>query len=151
MRCRLRRLARLEQDRLGQSPPDDPEITDSHSEGGKERLQRLLAHSTSSKLLAVRRVTENHGRKTAGVDRVRWPTPESKSCAVRTLGSKGYRALPLRRVHIPKSHGGGTRPLGIPTMRDRAIRKTALGRLPWLRGARWLIDNLSLKQMDHIE
>src|SRR5579859_3716037 len=89
---------------------------------GARRLQRLLAHSTSGKLLAVRRVTENHGRKTAGVDHVTWPTPESKSRAVSTLGSKGYRALPLRRVHIPKSHGDGTRALGIPTMRDRAMQ-----------------------------
>jgi RNA-directed DNA polymerase len=89
---------------------------------GAKRLQRLLAHSTSGKFLAVRRVTENHGRKTAGVDRITWPTPESKSQAVSTLSSKGYRALPLRRVHIPKNHGNGTRPLGIPTMRDRAMQ-----------------------------
>ena len=89
---------------------------------GAKRLQRLLTRSTSGRLLAVRRVTENHGRKTPGVDRVTWSTPESKSCAVRTLVSKGYRALPLRRVHIPKSHGDGTRPLGIPTMRDRAMQ-----------------------------
>ena len=88
---------------------------------GAKRLQRLLTHSTSGRLLAVRRVTENHGRKTAGVDCVTWPTPESKSRAVGTLSSKGYRALPLRRVHIPKNHGDDTRPLGIPTMRDRAM------------------------------
>ncbi len=89
---------------------------------GAKRLQRLLAHSTSGRLLAVRRVTENHGRKTAGVDHITWPTPDSKSEAVGTLNSKGYRALPLRRVHIPKNNGDGTRPLGIPTMRDRAMQ-----------------------------
>lgn len=89
---------------------------------GAKRLQRLLAHSTSGKFLAVRRVTENHGRKTPGVDRITWPTPDSKSQAVGTLSSKGYRALPLRRVHIPKNNGDGTRPLGIPTMRDRAMQ-----------------------------
>ena len=83
---------------------------------GAKRLQKLLAHSTSGKFLAVRRVTENRGRKTAGVDNVKWPTPESKANAVGTLDSKGYRALPLRRVHIPKSNGTDTRPLGIPTM-----------------------------------
>lgn len=89
---------------------------------GARRLQRLLARSTSGKLLAVRRVTENHGRKTPGVDHVTWPTPESKASAVGTLCSGGYRALPLRRVHIPKNHGDGKRPLGIPTMRDRAMQ-----------------------------
>ena len=89
---------------------------------GAKRLQQLLAHSTSGKFLAVRRVTENQGRKTPGVDNVTWSTPESKAQAVSTLSSKGYRALPLRRVHIPKNNGDGTRPLGIPTMRDRAMQ-----------------------------
>src|SRR5215469_13813766 len=47
---------------------------------GKVRaLQRLLTHSFSGKVLAVRRVTENQGRKTPGVDRVIWDTPEKKS------------------------------------------------------------------------
>jgi RNA-directed DNA polymerase len=32
-------------------------------------LQRLLTHSFSGKAFAVRRVTENHGHRTAGVDR----------------------------------------------------------------------------------
>lgn len=89
---------------------------------GARRLQKLLAHSTSGKLLAVRRVTENHGRKTPGVDHVTWPTPKSKAIAVGTLCSRDYRALPLRRVHIPKNHGDRKRPLGIPTMRDRAMQ-----------------------------
>lgn len=89
---------------------------------GAKRLQKLLAHSTSGKLLAVRRVTENQGRKTPGVDKVAGSSPDSKAQAVGTLESKGYRALPLRRVHIPKNNGDGTRPLGIPTMRDRAMQ-----------------------------
>lgn len=89
---------------------------------GAKRLQKLLARSTSGKFLAVRRVTENQGRKTPGVDNVTWSSPESKTQAISTLDSKGYRALPLRRVHIPKNNGDGTRPLGIPTMRDRAMQ-----------------------------
>ena len=60
-----------------------------------KRLQRLLTRSTSGKLLAVRRVTENHGRKTPGVDHVTWSTPESKSRAVRTLGTKGQPGATL--------------------------------------------------------
>jgi RNA-directed DNA polymerase len=85
------------------------------------RLQKLLAHSTAAKAVAVRRVTENQGRKTPGVDGVTWSSPSAKWNAVTSLDSRRYRAKPLRRVHIPKSDGG-RRPLGIPTMRDRAMQ-----------------------------
>jgi RNA-directed DNA polymerase len=88
---------------------------------GVKRLQKLLTRSTSGKCLAVRRVTENQGRKTPGVDGETWSTPDCKWQAVRSLRAKGYRPLPLRRVHIPKSNGD-KRPLGIPTMRDRAMQ-----------------------------
>lgn len=84
-------------------------------------LQGLLTRSTSAKALAVRRVTENRGRKTPGVDGQCWDTPDDKWHAVTRLINKGYRPLPLRRIHIPKANGG-TRPLGIPTMRDRAMQ-----------------------------
>ncbi len=88
---------------------------------GKVRaLQRLLTHSYSSKVLAVRRVTENQGKKTPGVDREIWDTPEKKIQAVHELKRRGYSPQPLRRVYIPKSDGKTMRPLGIPTMKDRA-------------------------------
>ena len=82
---------------------------------GKVRaLQRLLTHSFSAKMLAVKRVTENQGNRTPGVDGVLWETPEHKAQAVTTLCQHGYRTRPLRRVYIPKSNGTGTRPLSIP-------------------------------------
>ena len=88
---------------------------------GKVRaLQRLLTHSYSGKVLAVRRVTENQGKKTPGVDRVIWDTPEKKMQAVHELKRWGYQPQPLRRVYILKSDGKTMRPLGIPTMKDRA-------------------------------
>ncbi len=88
---------------------------------GKVRaLQRLLTHSYSGKVLAVRRVTENNGKKTPGVDQEIWDTPEKKMQAVRALKRRGYQSQPLRRVYIPKSDGKTMRPLGIPTMKDRA-------------------------------
>jgi RNA-directed DNA polymerase len=84
-------------------------------------LQRFLTRSFSGKALAVRRVTENRGRKTAGVDQVLWSTPEAKARGITELGRRGYQPLPLRRVYIPKSNGK-QRPLGIPTLRDRAMQ-----------------------------
>ncbi|HUE54973.1 MAG TPA: group II intron reverse transcriptase/maturase [Candidatus Udaeobacter sp.] len=86
-----------------------------------QALQRLLTCSYSGKVLAVRRVTENNGKKTAGVDRIIWDTPEEKIKAVHDLKRRGYQPLPLRRVYIPKKSDRKTkRPLGIPTMFDRA-------------------------------
>jgi RNA-directed DNA polymerase len=90
---------------------------------GKVRaLQRLLTHSYSGKVLAVRRVTENTGKRTPGVDQEIWNTPEKKTRAVHKLRRRGYQPLPLRRVYIPKSDGKTMRPLGIPTMQDRAMQ-----------------------------
>jgi RNA-directed DNA polymerase len=89
--------------------------------GKVHALQHLLTHSFSAKALAVRRVTENQGKRTAGVDRVTWQTPEQKATAVGTLRQRGYRPQPLRRVYVAKSNGK-LRGLGIPTMRDRAMQ-----------------------------
>ncbi len=86
-----------------------------------KRLQRLLTRSISAKALAVKRVTENQGRKTPGIDRQTWSTPDDKWQAVGTLHHKGYKPKPMRRVYIPKANGD-RRPLGIPTMRDRAMQ-----------------------------
>src|SRR6516162_5765118 len=86
-------------------------------------LQRLLTCSYSGKVLAVRRVTENAGKKTPGVDGEIWDTPEKKARAVHALKRRGYQAQPLRRVYIPKkSDSKMMRPLGIPTMKDRAMQ-----------------------------
>ena len=82
-------------------------------------LQWLLTHSYSAKVLAVHRVTTNKGKNTPGVDGVIWKTEKQRKEAVEQLKRKGYQAQPLRRIFIPKKNGK-KRPLGIPTMTDRA-------------------------------
>jgi len=86
------------------------------------RLQRLLVTSRSAKLLAVRRVTQdNRGKRTAGVDGVKLLTPPQRQRLATTLALP-TKASPLRRVWIPKPGTDEQRPLGIPTMRDRAAQ-----------------------------
>jgi RNA-directed DNA polymerase len=89
--------------------------------GKVKALQWMLTHSFSGKALAVKRVTENQGKKTSGVDKIIWSTSELKTKAIASLQKRGYSPLPLRRVLIPKKNGK-TRPLGIPTMKDRAMQ-----------------------------
>ena len=90
---------------------------------GKVRaLQRLLTHAFSAKAVAVKRVTEHHGKRTPGVDGVLWETPEKKAQAVATLRQRGDRTQPLRRVSIAKSGGRGKRPLSIPCRKDRVMQ-----------------------------
>ncbi len=89
--------------------------------GKVQALQRLLTRSFSGKMLAVKRATENRGKRTPGVDGKIWSTPVAKSTGAQALQHRGYRPQPLRRIYIPKSNGK-QRPLGIPTMRDRAMQ-----------------------------
>jgi len=90
-------------------------------QGRVKSLQWLLTHSYSAKALAVKRVTSNTGKRTSGVDREIWYSPQSKAKAIAKLKRHGYHPCPLRRVHILKSNGK-QRPLGIPTMTDRAMQ-----------------------------
>ena len=87
-----------------------------------KRLQYLLTHSFYAKALAVKRVVTNDGRRTPGVDGVLWNTPAKKMAAALSLTDKRYRARPLRRVYIEKKDKKKKRPLGIPTMYDRAMQ-----------------------------
>jgi RNA-directed DNA polymerase len=86
------------------------------------RLQKTLMKSWSAKVLAVRRVTQdNTGKKTAGVDGVKSLSPAARLKLVNNL-KVGSKVSPTRRVWILKPGTEEKRPLGIPTMEDRALQ-----------------------------
>ncbi len=86
------------------------------------KLQRLLIKSKSAKLMAVRRVTQdNQGKRTAGIDGIKSLTPQQRLDLTKHL-EVGQQASPVRRIWIPKFGTDEKRPLGIPTMHDRALQ-----------------------------
>lgn len=101
-------------------------IAKAEREGRRGRvraLQRLLTCSFAAKSMAVKRVVSSSGSKTPGLDNVVWRTDTQKTQAIFNLKRHGYTPKPLRRIYIPKKPGSGnTRPLSIPTMKDRAMQ-----------------------------
>ena len=85
-----------------------------------KRLCYLLTRSFAARALAVKRVTENKGKRTAGIDGIKWTTPRQKYFAVELIAKwKQYQPKSLKRIRIPKPGTDKTRPLSIPTMEDR--------------------------------
>jgi RNA-directed DNA polymerase len=85
------------------------------------QLQEQLVRSQAAKFLAIRQVTSTGGKRTPGIDGQLWDTPERKLAAVPQLDPQHYRPQPARRVAIPKDDHR-SRPLGILTMKDRAMQ-----------------------------
>ena len=84
------------------------------------RLQKLLISSRAAKALAVRRVTQdNQGKKTAGVDGLKSLTPKQRLALIDKI-KLSNKVKPTRRIWIPKPGTEEKRPLGIPTIEDRA-------------------------------
>lgn len=113
--------------RLGEIQQNIVEATLSKDKDKIKLLQRKLVNSFSARAISIRKVISNKGSLTAGVDKVLWETPKDKLEAIKELGEiahnpNGYKASPVKRVMIPKPNGQGERPLGIPTMTDRAVQ-----------------------------
>jgi RNA-directed DNA polymerase len=86
------------------------------------KLQKTLMNCWSAKCIAVRRITQdNQGKNTAGVDGVKSLTPKQRIALVKRLKVNG-KSRATRRVMIPKPGSDETRPLGIPTINDRALQ-----------------------------
>jgi len=91
------------------------------------RLQRLLLNSAYAKLLSTRRVTQdNRGKRTAGVDGIIITTSKERMKLASALRLTG-KSMPIRRIWIPKPGKQEKRPLGIPTISERA--KQALAKM----------------------
>lgn len=89
-------------------------------------LQKQLVNSADAKLLAVRKVTQdNRGMRTPGVDGALYITGPQRLKLASSLRFDG-RSDPIKRVMIPKDSDTGLRPLGIPTVRDRASQALML-------------------------
>lgn len=86
------------------------------------QIQKLLINSFSAKCIAVAQVTEkNAGKETAGVDGERSLSDKRKLALAQTL-KLNQRIDPVKRVWIPKRGKSELRPLGIPTIQDRALQ-----------------------------
>lgn len=91
-----------------------------------KRLQYLMTNSSYAKAIAVKRVITNKGKRTPGIDGELWKTDAEKMKAVNELNCQTYHAKPLKRIYIEKFGKTEKRPLGIPTMRDRAMQALQL-------------------------
>jgi len=86
------------------------------------QLQDQLVRTFEARALAVKKVRTNRGGKTPGVDGVVWDRDSTLMEAISRLRDLSrYKPMPVKRVYIPKGKGG-RRPLGIPTMYDRAVQ-----------------------------
>lgn len=87
-----------------------------------KRLQYLITHSYYGKAIAIRKVTTNKGKNTPGIDGILLKSDNEKSKAIYILETKGYKSSALKRIYIEKNGKKEKRPLGIPTMKDRAMQ-----------------------------
>lgn len=94
-------------------------------------LQKLMINSASNTLIAIRRVTQSTGAKTPGLDKQLYLSPKDKIKLfheIRELNFRKWNPPPVKRTYIPKPDGR-KRPLGIPTIKDRALQAIVMNAL----------------------
>jgi RNA-directed DNA polymerase len=86
-----------------------------------------LLHNRDWLLLAHDYVKQNAGSVTAGCDGINmqiWDEnlEQNQAQLAQELQSETFKPMPVRRVYIPKPNGK-TRPLGIPSIKDRIVQE----------------------------
>ena len=87
------------------------------------KKQYELTRSFAARAIAIRKITSNKGKNTAGIDGIILTTHTQKMEHILKLKNlKNYKTSPVKRIYISKEDGKSKRPLGIPTMFDRAVQ-----------------------------
>lgn len=105
-------------------------MVEAYKEGNFRKLHKLQYKALMSfefRAYSVRKTSSNEGSKTPGIDEILWNSPGRKFKAIEELRQvtnqpKRYKPNLVKRVWIPKPNSNKTRPLGIPTMIDRATQ-----------------------------
>jgi RNA-directed DNA polymerase len=105
-------------------------MVEAYKKGNLTKLYELQYQAVMSfefRSYSVRKVVTNDGKNTPGVDNILWNKPELKYKAISKLRStfikpKKYKPKLIKRIWIPKPNSDKQRPLGIPTMEDRAVQ-----------------------------
>lgn len=93
-------------------------------------MQRKLIRSKSFRIIAIQNLAISTGSKTSGIDKVTlYNTKEFVKTKIDlveylryvTYHPNKYVSDPVKRIYIPKS-SGKMRPIGIPTIKDRALQ-----------------------------
>lgn len=90
------------------------------------RIQHIILTSRFTHALGIKKVLNNKGGKTPGIDGIKWDTNKKRwdgviLCWHIMQNPRKYESLPLKRVYIEKANGD-KRPLSIPTIIDRCIQ-----------------------------
>lgn len=92
-----------------------------HNNAMVTNIQKLITDSIEIRALAVKKVTDQSGRR-PGIDGVLWLSDADKMKGAMSLNAEEYEAKPLRRIVIQDKKKMKSRHIGIPTIKDRAMQ-----------------------------